>query len=306
MFVQVYIVFLSSLAHLSLSANTCYFPNGEPSSDVPCDADALFTQCCGSRSACLTNGLCILEASNDTGINYARGTCTDQTWGSSLCPQQCQLNQDTPNNSSAYDFRTNGVQVWQCGSQGYAEEAKYCCESEAERQRCCSTEKAVFTLAGAEVGASTSASPTSASTTPTPSFASSAKTSFGLTPTSFTASQTASPSTSGGSPTPTTTGDGADSSKAIGIGAGVGGGVGFVLLIAVIYFLVRRHRHRGGRTGLKGPERQGPEVSELPGTPRKQIVEVWTQPQELPSRAPQSGNFRQTQRHHDWFEKIDF
>lgn len=276
-----YLILIALLANSLLAANTCYFPNGLPSTDEPCDPNALFTQCCGSRSACLTNGLCILEASNDTGINYARGTCTDKTWASDLCPQQCQLNQDTPKNASAYDFRTNGVQVWQCGSQGYAEEAKYCCESEAERQRCCSTQNAVFTLQGAVVGASTSASTTSISSSST----SVSTSTSGPTATMSSASETASMTASLSAPAATAQSQDTNNTKAIGIGAGVGGAVGLIILIAVVLFFVRRHR-RAKRHDMA----EGPSVSELHGT-AKQPVEVWTQPaevytqpHELPSR----------------------
>ena len=266
----------------ALAANTCYFPNGLPSTDEPCDPNALFTQCCGSRSACLTNGLCILEASNDTGINYARGTCTDKTWASSLCPQQCQLNQDTPKNSSAYDFRTNGVQVWQCGSQGYADEAKYCCESEAERQRCCSTEKAVFTLQGAALGASTSTSTTSSTSLSTSSLRISAS---GPTPTaSPTSGVTSSGLTTSGvtsmitpttTPPVTETPQKSNNTKLIGIAAGVGGAVGLIIIIGVIAFFLRKHKRVNQRKMTEDPN-----VSELHGT-AKQPVEVWTQPAEV-------------------------
>lgn len=263
-----------ALSTITLAANTCYFPNGLPSTDEPCDPNALFTQCCGSRSACLTNGLCILEASNDTGINYARGTCTDKTWSSSLCPQQCQLNQDTAKNSSAYDFRTNGVQVWQCGSQGYAEEAKYCCESEAERQRCCSTQKAVFTLQGAAVGASTSATTTTTSTSSTLS-SSIALTSDQLS----TASSVSEPViTSAPTGTPTTTPEppkDSNNAKLIGIGAGVGGALGLIILISIAWLLIRKHRRAKSTISIEEPK-----ASELHGT-AKQPVEVWTQPAEV-------------------------
>ncbi|KAF1928317.1 uncharacterized protein M421DRAFT_158384 [Didymella exigua CBS 183.55] len=281
------LILIALAAHSALAANTCYFPNGLASTDEPCDPDALFTQCCGSRSACLTNGLCILEASNDTGINYARGTCTDKTWASSLCPQQCQLNQDTPKNSSAYDFRTNGVQVWQCGSQGYAEEAKYCCESEAERQRCCSTQEAVFTLQGAAVGASTSASTTSTSLliTSAGSLITSADSSTSG-PTATPSSSAEAASTTASLAAPTTTAQPRETNgTAIGIGAGVGGAIGLIILVTVVLLFVWRRR-RTKRHGMI----EGPGVSELHGT-AKQPVEVWTQPaevytqpHELPSR----------------------
>ena len=277
-----FLILLSTQAHLALSANTCYFPDGEPSSDVPC-SDSLFTQCCGSRSACLTNGLCILEASNDTGINYARGTCTDKTWGSSLCPQHCQLNQDTPKNSSAYDFRTNGVQVWQCGSQGYGEEAKYCCESEAERQRCCSTTNAVFTLQGAVVGASTSATTTSTSS----SASSLATKTSGPTATASTISVIVSTSAPVATPSETGQASGSSNNRTVGIGAGVGGAVGLLVLIAILFFIFRKRR-QNARSNVH----QGPGISELHGTTAEkqpvevwtQPAEVWTQPQELPSQ----------------------
>src|SRR5690242_18962405 len=138
----------------------CYFPNGHPSPDKPCDPNALFTQCCGAASRCLTNGLCLnlvngFEGSETVGTGYSRGSCTDRTWASSLCPQQCTLNQDTERNSSAYDFRTAGVQVWQCTGQGYAKEAEYCCESRGEQQECCQKQSVVFPLQGASRGPST-------------------------------------------------------------------------------------------------------------------------------------------------------
>lgn len=278
---------LGALSTHALGANTCYFPNGVASTDEPCDPTALFTQCCGSRSACLTNGLCILEASNDTGINYARGTCTDKSWGSSLCPQQCTLNQDTPGNASAYDFRTNGVQVWQCGSQGFADEAKYCCESDAERQRCCSTQAAVFTLQGAVVGASTSASTTSTLSSSSSSSRSTSAPVSTPAPTpppsrsSATASSATPPPTQPASSQPREPGP-----SAIGIGAGVGGAVVLVLLIALALFFVRRHQ----RAKRRGGAMERLDISELHGT-AKQPVEIWTlpaevytQPHELPSR----------------------
>jgi hypothetical protein len=129
--------------------------------------------CCSSARACLSNGLCLLDNTGEnTGISYARGTCTDRTWANAACPQRCQLstsinnfanwssaNQsveqtdtDSINNSSAYDFRSGGVQVWQCGSEGYAKVATYCCESAAEKTRCCSTATAQFLLPSASIG----------------------------------------------------------------------------------------------------------------------------------------------------------
>jgi hypothetical protein len=206
---------------LAFSASICYFPNGDTSTDVPCDANAPFTQCCGTRSACLSNGLCALKATNDTGIAYARGTCTDRSWASPLCPQQCQLNQDTPINTTAYDFRASGVQVWQCGSEGYARDAKFCCESEAESKRCCSTETAVFTLLAASVGPSTSIKTTQLS-------------SLRVGTSKIEPSSTRSKSAPANTSTPTTPVPEQRNrkSKAVGTGAGVGGALALLILIA--------------------------------------------------------------------------
>ncbi|KAK1573153.1 uncharacterized protein LY79DRAFT_471884, partial [Colletotrichum navitas] len=54
------------------------------------------------------------------------------------------LDHDTLTNKYAYDFRRNGVQVWQCDSQGFGVPGKFCCESMAEKTRCCSTPAAIF------------------------------------------------------------------------------------------------------------------------------------------------------------------
>lgn len=78
-------------APLAHGASQCYYPSGSKSSDVPCDPDAEVSMCCGSRDACLSSGLCRIDGTGaNVGISYARGTCTDQTWGSPICPQRCR------------------------------------------------------------------------------------------------------------------------------------------------------------------------------------------------------------------------
>ncbi|KAK2054209.1 hypothetical protein LY76DRAFT_649272 [Colletotrichum caudatum] len=127
------------------AANLCFFPGGVQARDVPCDPTAEVSMCCGSADACLSNGLCKLDGTtNATGIAYARGTCSDPTWQSPVCPQNCVSNPDARTNRTAYDFRFNGVQVWQCDGKGYGVPGRFCCESAAERTRCCSTPAAVF------------------------------------------------------------------------------------------------------------------------------------------------------------------
>jgi hypothetical protein len=287
------------LAHLSSAANKCYFPNGSPSTDEPCDPNALFTQCCGSASKCLSNGVCLVEVKNfvgdeTTGTQYARGTCTDRTWVSSLCPQQCLVNQDTARNQSAYDFAAGGVQVWQCTGQGFAAEAKYCCESQGEQQRCCQTQSVVFPLQGAVRGASTTntlgqTTDSSASTT-----ASIASTTASVALTRASIASTTAPIASKSAPTTASvattsaTGQphGTNKAKMTGIAVGVGVGVGLIFLIAGVVFVVRRHKLKERNRGMSEPsvgELHGSAVSKYPVEVWTQPAEMWTQPQELPA-----------------------
>jgi hypothetical protein len=55
-------------------------------------------------------------------------------------------------NSSAYNFGTGGVQVWECVGQGYVDPGAFCCESRREKTECCRTPDAVFSLPGATLG----------------------------------------------------------------------------------------------------------------------------------------------------------
>jgi hypothetical protein len=84
MITQLVLTVLSVFIRLSLAGNICYHPDGGTSDDVPCDPNAPITQCCGTRNDCLSNGLCIIQATNSTGNSYARGTCTDRSW-ESIC-----------------------------------------------------------------------------------------------------------------------------------------------------------------------------------------------------------------------------
>ncbi len=74
----------------------CYFPNGKASpGDVPCDPSGKTpSMCCRQRSDCLSSGFCLWNATNATsGINLSRGSCTDQSWESPFCPQQCLISE---------------------------------------------------------------------------------------------------------------------------------------------------------------------------------------------------------------------
>ncbi|KAK4233536.1 hypothetical protein C8A03DRAFT_19408 [Achaetomium macrosporum] len=85
-------------ASLSQSQSQCYFPSGtESSGDVPCDPSAEVSMCCPTREACLSSGLCANAGTGPSeGISYARGTCTDQSWRSDICPQRCRISRFCP------------------------------------------------------------------------------------------------------------------------------------------------------------------------------------------------------------------
>jgi hypothetical protein len=219
-------VILVFLAICVTAQNGCYYPNGSPSADIPCDSTAPVSMCCGSRSSCLSSGLCLLDGTTAaSGISYARGTCTDSTWKSPFCPQHCQLSQETARgNTSAYDFGAGGVQVWECIGEGYADPAAYCCESITEKTRCCQTPEAVFSLPGATIGNAASVQTIRQSSTAAPS------SSGGTTAQSTTTARSATSSTEPSAVLKTTgsnTGTGAvDSSRSTGNPAEMSGGSG--------------------------------------------------------------------------------
>ncbi|KAL0938460.1 uncharacterized protein CTRU02_205070 [Colletotrichum truncatum] len=267
---------VTGVSGVRAAANLCFFPGGIQSLDVPCDPKAEVSMCCGSVNACLSNGLCKLEdTSNNTGIAYARGTCSDPTWQSPICPQNCVLNPDTRKNSSAYDFRFNGVQVWQCDSQGFATPGKFCCESAAEKTRCCSTPAAIFgPLIAATPGNALAVQTfnSNAKTTPTPSASGSrhggrhtpAVTSI---PTMTSKIPASTPAVADGvaptDPGQNTGNNGGNQEKqGLGtvamVGMGVGASVGGALLVAVgVMWWMRKERKDRGPVELDGSSMHG-------------------------------------------------
>ncbi|KAF9873950.1 hypothetical protein CkaCkLH20_08684 [Colletotrichum karsti] len=270
------------------AANLCFFPGGVQALDVPCDPKAEVSMCCGSVNACLSNGLCKLEdTSNNTGIAYARGTCSDPTWQSPVCPQNCVLNPETRKNNSAFDFRFNGVQVWQCDSQGFGVPGKFCCESAAEKTRCCSTPAAVFGPLIAATPGNALAVQTfnpNAKSTPTPSASGSHRSGDPTKPPSGqgTPAQTSVPTmtskipastpaaSGGGSTTPSeegqTAGGTTQEKQGLGtvamVGMGVGASVGGALLVAVgVMWWMRKERRERGPVELDGSSVHGGDLS---------------------------------------------
>lgn len=87
------------------NAQTCYFPNGLISpSDTPCHSPSSAngaSACCAYSDICLDNQLC-LSQSGPAWIT--RGSCTDETWQSPGCSQNCS---DVNPSGSAVIFPIN-------------------------------------------------------------------------------------------------------------------------------------------------------------------------------------------------------
>ncbi|CAG8971510.1 hypothetical protein HYALB_00005406 [Hymenoscyphus albidus] len=72
----------------------CFFPNGNKAdSDTNCNAGTE-SVCCGRGFVCLENGVCMDNSTMVDGKiagTLWRGSCTDSTWNSPLCPKYCNL-----------------------------------------------------------------------------------------------------------------------------------------------------------------------------------------------------------------------
>ena len=142
----------------------CYYPDStsEPR-DTVCNASAPVSLCCQNGETCLTNGLCFSEW--DTSINT--GTCTDKTWASPICFQQC-----VPTLGIDHGFHTLyrcNYDFWCCSTGG---NTTSCCNDAGVEPFLLKSSDAVmggsgilagFTIAPVEIQTSTSTAPSSAS-----------------------------------------------------------------------------------------------------------------------------------------------
>ncbi|RMJ06706.1 hypothetical protein CDV36_013694 [Fusarium kuroshium] len=81
----IFVIALSStLAHAQ-----CYYPDGkDATTDKPCQPDAEVSACCADGYVCMSTGMCQFVDLEGTG-RFARGSCTNQDWSSSSCPNYC-------------------------------------------------------------------------------------------------------------------------------------------------------------------------------------------------------------------------
>lgn len=216
---------LTMLSSCFAATSRCYFPNGEESTDFPCDPDAEDSTCCSGNlgSVCLSNKLC-----QTSGGNIVRAACTDQKWNSLNCPMFC------------VDADTGGTDLISCQNVT-SKDTSYCCD---HKTYCCDSgvgrfdvlpsnpqpwatwnvESSRFLVVGTMFVAKSST--TSQSTTPTTLESTTSPTGSGL------ASASESASTSNSSPEPSS---GLSHGTQAGIGVGVG--VGSLLVSAVIYLI---------------------------------------------------------------------
>jgi len=83
-----------SLSLASVSAQTCYNPDGSTAGDdVACSGSS--SSCCPAGSTCYENGLCAVA-----GVT-TRASCTDQTWTAKYCSTACINRKSFPSSFSS-------------------------------------------------------------------------------------------------------------------------------------------------------------------------------------------------------------
>ncbi|KAF7186790.1 hypothetical protein HII31_11887 [Pseudocercospora fuligena] len=104
---------------MSSSARNCYFPDGNIAPyATPCNASAEVSHCFQENDACVSNGYCFQQGTDPGTWNnrMARGSCTDQTFNDSRCPQHCKD-----------DFSEGNMPLWMPDSQ--VNFSMFCCYS---------------------------------------------------------------------------------------------------------------------------------------------------------------------------------
>ena len=112
----------------------CYYPDGgEALRDVPCKPDAEVSACCAEGYICVSTGMCQFVEYAGTG-RFARGSCTNQDWSSSECPNFC---------TDAEGEEAGGTDVTRC--QGYTD--RFFCPR-SQNANVCKDESKALTFAG--------------------------------------------------------------------------------------------------------------------------------------------------------------
>ncbi|KAJ4327184.1 hypothetical protein N0V84_002447 [Fusarium piperis] len=108
----------------------CYYPDGqEAPRDIACKPDSEASACCAEGYICLSSGMCQFVEYAGTG-RFARGSCTNQDWSSSECPNFC---------TDAEGEQAGGTDVTRC--QGYTD--RFFCPRSQNANVCKDVEKAL-------------------------------------------------------------------------------------------------------------------------------------------------------------------
>ncbi|CAG8957832.1 hypothetical protein HYFRA_00000172 [Hymenoscyphus fraxineus] len=207
--------FVSKTSALAKDAR-CYSPGGTRAlRNYPCFLGQAVSACCSGGSICEASGLCKVPSS--VGVsNLIRGTCTDQKWESSDCPQYCT------------DDKTGGTDIISCqnvtktGLDFCCDHTTNCCDSGIGRfQVLLNTDVHTLGQSGASISTIASTSvPSLVSTTGNPSTTSTMDSAAPI-------------------PQNSSTGLSAGARVGIGIGSGV---LGLVILAGLAYlWFSRRH-----------------------------------------------------------------
>lgn len=132
----------ASLITAAQAAGTCFYPDGITTAPnhTPCNSTVSESACCDPLDVCTTSGVCL----GRTGFNY-RGSCTDSTWQSGLCPSICHAGKllvinlclaklmipRDPSDNAPYSTYTA---LCPCDAPG-APSTNYCCDSPG--RNCC-------------------------------------------------------------------------------------------------------------------------------------------------------------------------
>ncbi|KAF2203900.1 hypothetical protein GQ43DRAFT_469559 [Delitschia confertaspora ATCC 74209] len=107
-----------------MAANKCFYPNkGLAENDTPCNESSEFSHCCRSDELCLSNGLCLGGPGE-----LVQASCTDQTWSSGRCFQQCkQAEGPLPITSTGITVKgSNNSRLWCCDVNMYNKTSQSC------------------------------------------------------------------------------------------------------------------------------------------------------------------------------------
>ena len=253
----------------------CYYPDStsEPR-DIVCNASAPISLCCQNGETCLTNGLCFSKW--DTSINT--GTCTDKTWSSSSCFQQC-----LPSIGIDHGIHT----LYRCTGN------EWCCSAGGNITSCCNDGGVdLFNLnnpdgvmGGTGLLSGLTIAPVESlqtSTSTAPSSASATSNAIDIGPTKSYSSAAARETTDAETPDPKSTTSASDATKT-GLGAGLGVGLPLLAGLTVALVFLRRLRSQSNSKKTDSERRTAGVVDDIELLAHHERHEMESLPAEVPN-----------------------